>query len=162
TYQTGFYRELHRLLHRDLDLRLALANGAAGDPAVRAELATGEARLDGPGRDEAGHPRPRPTGIGEGYGPPAAPPPPPARDAKGARGCPAPLRPRASFLTKAAREVETMSPSPPLGLLYLSAYLKRAGFDVEVWDSTFATPAELAARLAAGRGVVGIYTNLIT
>jgi len=66
------------------------------------------------------------------------------------------------FLYEDPKEVEIMKPYPPLGLLYLSAYLKRAGFDVQVWDSTFASPADLAARLAAGSGVVGIYTNLIT
>lgn len=67
------------------------------------------------------------------------------------------------FLFQDAKEVEIMKPYAPLGLLYLSAYLKRAGFAVEVWDSTFAEPAALAARFAAGAGgVVGIYTNLIT
>ena len=56
-----------------------------------------------------------------------------------------------------------MKPYPPLGLLYLSAYLKRAGFSVEVFDSTFAERAELDARFAATPGgVVGIYTNLMT
>ena len=67
------------------------------------------------------------------------------------------------FLYQDAKEVEIMKPYAPLGLLYLSAYLKRQGFAVEIWDSTFAEPADLAARFAAGpRGVVGIYTNLIT
>ncbi|HEV3075958.1 MAG TPA: B12-binding domain-containing radical SAM protein, partial [Thermoanaerobaculia bacterium] len=62
------------------------------------------------------------------------------------------------FLYQDAKEVEIMKPYPPLGLLYLSAWLKREGFDVEVWDSTFAEPAALAARFAASpRGVVGIY-----
>src|SRR5579864_4628652 len=67
------------------------------------------------------------------------------------------------FLYQDAKEVEIMKPYAPLGLLYLSAWLKRDGFDVEVWDSTFAEPAALAARFAASpRGVVGIYTNLVT
>jgi radical SAM superfamily enzyme YgiQ (UPF0313 family) len=67
------------------------------------------------------------------------------------------------FLYEDAKEVEIMKPYPPLGLLYLSAYLKREGFSVEVWDSTFAAPAELAARFAQEPGgVVGIYTNLMT
>ena len=56
-----------------------------------------------------------------------------------------------------------MKPYPPLGLLYLSAYLKRRGFGVEVFDSTFADRADLLARLDAGApGTVGLYTNLIT
>jgi radical SAM superfamily enzyme YgiQ (UPF0313 family) len=67
------------------------------------------------------------------------------------------------FLYQDSKEVEIMKPYPPLGLLYLSAYLKREGFDIEIWDSTFAEPTALAARLAASPGgVVGIYTNLIT
>ncbi len=34
-----------------------------------------------------------------------------------------------------------MKPYPPLGLLYLSAYLKARGHAVEVYDSTFGTRA---------------------
>jgi anaerobic magnesium-protoporphyrin IX monomethyl ester cyclase len=71
------------------------------------------------------------------------------------------------FLYEDPKEVQIMKPYPPLGLLYLSAYLKREGFSVEIFDSTFAAPADLAARFAAGSGngrggVVGVYTNLIT
>ena len=40
-----------------------------------------------------------------------------------------------------------MKPYPPLGLLYLSAYLKRAGFSVEVFDSTFARARRARAAL---------------
>src|SRR5215207_1604899 len=67
------------------------------------------------------------------------------------------------FLSEDEKERQINKPYPTLGLLYLSAYLKRAGFAVEVFDSTFAERGELAARLAAGPGgVLGIYTNLIT
>jgi radical SAM superfamily enzyme YgiQ (UPF0313 family) len=56
-----------------------------------------------------------------------------------------------------------MKPYPTLGLLYLSAFLRRAGFDVEIHDTTFGTRADLAARLArTPGGVLGVYTNLIT
>jgi radical SAM superfamily enzyme YgiQ (UPF0313 family) len=56
-----------------------------------------------------------------------------------------------------------MKPYPPLGLLYVSGYLRRSGMDVEVFDSTFATREELDVRLRAQPGgVAGIYTNLIT
>lgn len=56
-----------------------------------------------------------------------------------------------------------MKPYPPLGLLYLSSYLRLAGFDVEIFDSTFSTRAELEARLTRGSGgLLGVYTNLIT
>ena len=55
-----------------------------------------------------------------------------------------------------------MKPYPTLGLLYISAYLRRVGFSVDIFDTTFATRTELAARLASGPvGVLGIYTNLI-
>ncbi|HEU4559976.1 MAG TPA: radical SAM protein [Longimicrobium sp.] len=67
------------------------------------------------------------------------------------------------FLDEDEKERQINKPYPTLGLLYLSAYLKRAGFAVEVFDTTFATRGELAARLAAEPGgVLGIYTNLIT
>jgi len=55
-----------------------------------------------------------------------------------------------------------MRPYPTLGLLYLSAYLRRAGVDVELFDTTFAGREQLFERLAKSRGVVGIYTNLMT
>lgn len=67
------------------------------------------------------------------------------------------------FLADDAHEREVMKPYPPLGLLYVSAYLRRAGFAVDVFDSTFSTRDDLAARLAAGSpGILGVYTNLIT
>jgi anaerobic magnesium-protoporphyrin IX monomethyl ester cyclase len=67
------------------------------------------------------------------------------------------------FLADDEKERQIMKPYPPLGLLYLSAYLKRAGFSVEIFDSTFGERADLAARFAASPGgVVGIYTNLMT
>ena len=43
------------------------------------------------------------------------------------------------FLYEDAKEVEIMKPYPPLGLLYLSAYLKREGFDVHRDESWFCT-----------------------
>src|SRR3954469_17019191 len=56
-----------------------------------------------------------------------------------------------------------MKPYPPLGLLYLSAWLKRAGISVEVFDSTFGTRSGLEQRLAAQPGgLLGVYTNLMT
>ena len=67
------------------------------------------------------------------------------------------------FLWEDANEAEIMKPYPPLGLLYLSSYLKQAGFDPEVFDTTFSDRPSLLARLdAAPAGVVGIYTNLMT
>ena len=69
----------------------------------------------------------------------------------------------AFYLADDPHEREVMRPYPPLGLLYLSAYLKALGFDVEVFDSTFSSLAAFAARLERGRPpVVGIYGNLLT
>lgn len=67
------------------------------------------------------------------------------------------------FLQEDEKEQKIMKPYPVLGLLYISAYLRRADFDVEVFDTTFAAREDLAERLARdGGGVLGIYTNLIT
>ena len=67
------------------------------------------------------------------------------------------------FLEEDPKEREVMKPYPPLGLLYVAAYLRRVGMGVEVFDTTFATREALGARLAATpAGVLGIYTNLIT
>ena len=55
-----------------------------------------------------------------------------------------------------------MRPYPTLGLLYISAFLRREGFDVEIFDTTFSAREQLFDRLAEGRGVIGIYTNLMT
>ncbi len=69
----------------------------------------------------------------------------------------------AYFLEEDEKELQIMRPYPPLGLLYLSAYLRREGFDVEIFDTTFSSREALFARLAAEPGgVVGIYTNLMT
>ncbi|HKD04837.1 MAG TPA: radical SAM protein [Bryobacteraceae bacterium] len=66
------------------------------------------------------------------------------------------------FLFEDEKEIQIMRPYPTLGVLYVSAWLRRAGFDVEIFDSTFASRAQLYERLAQGPGVIGIYTNLMT
>jgi radical SAM superfamily enzyme YgiQ (UPF0313 family) len=67
------------------------------------------------------------------------------------------------FLAEDEKERQIMKPYPPLGLLYLSSYLKAAGHSVEIYDSTFGNRDELCERLrAAPGGIVGIYTNLMT
>ena len=67
------------------------------------------------------------------------------------------------FLAEDEKERQIMKPYPPLGLLSLSAYLKRLGYCVDVYDSTFGTKDELLRRLQEfPGGVLGIYTNLIT
>jgi len=67
------------------------------------------------------------------------------------------------YLHADAHEQPVMNPSPPLGILYLSSYLKARGFSVGVFDSTFARLEDFAARLAADRpAIVGLYVNLMT
>lgn len=69
----------------------------------------------------------------------------------------------AYYLSEDAEERRIMRPHPPLGLLYLSSYLKAHGADVEVFDATFQTPAAFAALVARTRPpVVGIAVNLMT
>lgn len=67
------------------------------------------------------------------------------------------------FLNEDAHERAVMKPYPPLGILYLSSYLKQAGFAVGVFDSTFQTMSDFAALLERERpAVVGLYVNLMT
>jgi anaerobic magnesium-protoporphyrin IX monomethyl ester cyclase len=67
------------------------------------------------------------------------------------------------FLAEDEKERQIMKPYPPLGLLYLSAYLKTLGHSVEVYDSTFGTRAELVQKIRRSPGsILGIYTNLVT
>ena len=67
------------------------------------------------------------------------------------------------YLEEDAHERKIMKPHPPLGILYLSAYLKRRGFSVSVFDSTFRRPEEFSDQLEQERpSVVGLYCNLMT
>jgi anaerobic magnesium-protoporphyrin IX monomethyl ester cyclase len=67
------------------------------------------------------------------------------------------------FLSEDEHERRVMKPYPTLGLLYISAYLKAKGHDVDVFDATFRSMADFEARLRAERPrAVGLYTNLMT
>jgi anaerobic magnesium-protoporphyrin IX monomethyl ester cyclase len=69
----------------------------------------------------------------------------------------------AYFLKNDIIEQRVMKPYPPLGILYLSAYLKRAGFSVDVFDATFREPKDFAEAVRRSRpSIVGIYANIIT
>lgn len=67
------------------------------------------------------------------------------------------------FLCEDEKEQGIMKPYAPLGLMYLSSYLKSLRFDVELFDTTFSDRDTLCRRLAREPGgILGIYTNLIT
>jgi len=67
------------------------------------------------------------------------------------------------FLNEDQKELQIMKPYPPLGLLYLSSFLKARGYEVEIFDSTFHSPTDLDNRLQGGEpGLLGIYANLMT
>ncbi len=67
------------------------------------------------------------------------------------------------FIAEDAIEQKIMRPYPPLGLLYLSAYLKQENLEVKVFDSTFSTYEELQkVVLNAKPKVIAIYANLMT
>src|SRR5689334_14566587 len=67
------------------------------------------------------------------------------------------------FLFEDEKEQQIMRPYATLGLLYVSAYLRKQSFEVDVFDTTFASRSELATILSKRqREVIGIYTNLMT
>ena len=67
------------------------------------------------------------------------------------------------FLADDPKEARIMKPYAPLGILYLSSYLRRAGFDVEVYDGTFGSREELSRILETEEpSVIGIYGTLMT
>jgi anaerobic magnesium-protoporphyrin IX monomethyl ester cyclase len=67
------------------------------------------------------------------------------------------------FLGEDAKEQRLMRPYPPLGILYLAAYLQARSVPVSVFDTTFSSRAALQRHLLATRPeVIGIYTNLMT
>jgi len=67
------------------------------------------------------------------------------------------------FLYDDPHELQVMKPYPPLGLLYISAYLKSKGFSVGVFDSTFSDLSAFEALLQREKpSVVGLYVTLMT
>jgi len=67
------------------------------------------------------------------------------------------------FLVNDANEQKIMKPYPPLGLLYISSALKRAGHTVTVFDSTFKSPQDFREMLSEVLPeAVGMYSNVIT
>ncbi|MFZ6013777.1 MAG: B12-binding domain-containing radical SAM protein [Bacteroidota bacterium] len=67
------------------------------------------------------------------------------------------------FLEEDAREQQIMRPYPPLGILYISAYLEQHGIANEVFDTTFSSKKIFHDYILHHRPpVIGIYTNLMT
>ncbi len=66
------------------------------------------------------------------------------------------------FLEEDPKERQIMRPYAPLGILYLSSHLRAKGIEVEVYDSTFGSRAELYGILDESPGILGIYGNLMT
>ncbi len=67
------------------------------------------------------------------------------------------------FLEEDEKEKEIMRPYPPLGILYVSAWLEKHSYDNVVFDSTFSSLQKLKDHLLTEKpDVIGIYTNLMT
>jgi anaerobic magnesium-protoporphyrin IX monomethyl ester cyclase len=67
------------------------------------------------------------------------------------------------FLHEDLKEQEIVKPYVPLGILYLSSHLRQKGFDVDIYDSTFGSKAELFRILQSDPpAAIGIYGNLMT
>jgi len=67
------------------------------------------------------------------------------------------------FLADDPKEQQVLRPYPPLGILYISAYLRSRGFEVDVYDSTWGTREELFRILDQGPpSMLGLYANLLT
>src|SRR3954468_9975761 len=67
------------------------------------------------------------------------------------------------FLYEDPKELQIMKPYVPLGILYICSHLRKHGFQVEVFDSTFSSREDLFTRLReSAPSVLGIYANLMT
>lgn len=67
------------------------------------------------------------------------------------------------FIKEDEKEQKIMRPYPPLGMLYVSAWLEQAGIDNEVFDTTFSTKKELRQYLLSNPpSIIALYTNLMT
>jgi radical SAM superfamily enzyme YgiQ (UPF0313 family) len=67
------------------------------------------------------------------------------------------------FLSEDPIERQVMKPYPPLGLLYISAYIEQLNLDHELFDSTFRSPDDLKAVLQEKKPeCIGIYANFLT
>jgi anaerobic magnesium-protoporphyrin IX monomethyl ester cyclase len=69
----------------------------------------------------------------------------------------------AYFLSDDEREKKIMRPYPPLGILYLSAYLEQHDIEHEVFDTTFSTKKDFFEYVFHHQPKhIGVYVNLMT
>jgi len=67
------------------------------------------------------------------------------------------------FMREDEAELKVNKPYPPLGLLYLTAFLRERGKRVDVFDSTFRSFPEFVRHVADTKPhVVGFYVNMLT
>jgi anaerobic magnesium-protoporphyrin IX monomethyl ester cyclase len=67
------------------------------------------------------------------------------------------------FMYEDAKELQIRKPYVPLGILYICSHLRKKGFEVEVFDTTFSQIADLTRYLQTEQpSVLGIYANLMT
>jgi len=67
------------------------------------------------------------------------------------------------FIAEDKKEQQMMKPYPPLGLLYISAYLKEKNIHNTLFDSTFSNKQKLKDFLLKNRPeIVAFYTNIVT
>lgn len=67
------------------------------------------------------------------------------------------------FIKEDPKEQLIMKPYPPLGILYISAYLQEKGFDNTVLDSTFSTFDSILEKIKNEKPeIIAFYTNLMT
>src|SRR5688572_5669892 len=69
----------------------------------------------------------------------------------------------AYFLEDDAKEQQIMRPYPPLGLLYIAAYLDKHSINNTVFDTTFSSKKLFREHvLSTQPAIVGLYVNLMT
>jgi anaerobic magnesium-protoporphyrin IX monomethyl ester cyclase len=67
------------------------------------------------------------------------------------------------FLEEDAKEKKIMRPYPPLGILYISAFLEQHGYPNDVFDTTFSSKEKFYKYLLEEQPkVIGLYSNLMT
>lgn len=67
------------------------------------------------------------------------------------------------FLYEDPKELQILKPYVPLGILYICSHLRKKGFEVEVFDTTFSSMDALTRHLQSHTpSILGIYANLMT